>query len=93
MTSKDAIENIKKTMIIRRHGNIDVGNIYNKEILTIEKDLEVLEILRKHLIIETMDIETSSWEQVNCYLTKGKIKSLENKEDFEKIKEWLEDDK
>ena len=38
MSSKEAIENIKRTMIIRRHGYIDVGNKYNREILTIEKD-------------------------------------------------------
>lgn len=51
MTSKEAIENIKRTMIIRRHGNIDVGNKYNREILTIEKDLEVLKIVKEHKLL------------------------------------------
>lgn len=51
MNSKEAIENIKRTMIIRRHGNIDVGNKYNREILTIERDLETLEIIKKHKLL------------------------------------------
>ena len=30
MNSKESLNNIKRTMIIGRHGNIDVGNKYNK---------------------------------------------------------------
>lgn len=81
MTSKEAIENIKRTMIIRRHGNIDVGNKYNREILTVEKDLEMLEILKKHYNLDSLA------------LTLGDIISIsihKDDKDFKKVKEWLE---
>ena len=83
MSSKEAIENIKRTMIIRRHGNIDVGIKYNREILTIEKDLEILDILKKHYNLNSL------------VLTLGNIISISiNKDDkdFNKVKEWLENE-
>lgn len=83
MSSKEAIENIKRTMIIRRHGNIDVGNKYNREILTIEKDLEILDILKKHYNLDSLT------------LSLGNIISISiNKDDkdFKIIKEWLENE-
>lgn len=55
------------------------------------QELEILNILKQNLVIETMDNENTSWEQVNCYLTKGKNKSLENDEEFDKVKKFLEE--
>lgn len=83
MSSKEAIENIKRTMIIKRHGNIDVGNKYNREILIIEKDLEILDILKKHYNLDSLT------------LSLGNIISISiNKDDkdFKKVKEWLENE-
>lgn len=79
MTSKDAIKNIKETMIIGRHGNIDVGNKYNKEIINIEKDLEILEILKKHIYSSDSSISII-------------IDDLRCCDDFYKLKEWLKDE-
>ena len=78
MTSKEAIENIKRTMIIGRHGNIDVGNKYNREILTIEKDLEILEILKRNVYVADNMI----------YATSKELQS----DDYNKLKEWLENE-
>lgn len=83
MTSKEAIENIKRTMIIRRHGNIDVGIKYNREILTIEKDLEVLEILKKHYNVNSLIVSLNSVISISIY---------KDDKDFKKVKEWLENE-
>lgn len=81
MTSKEAIENIKRTMIIRRHGIIDVGNKYNREILTIEKDLEVLKIVKEHKLL-------------NYVLKNKKCADMYKLTDEEiyVLKEWLENE-
>ena len=76
MNSKEAIENIKKTMIVGRHGNIDVGNKYNKEIIVIEKDLEILDILKRNIYVADNTI----------YATPNEL----NIDDYNKLKEWLE---
>ena len=83
MNSKEAIENIKKTMIVGRHGNIDVGNKYNKEILTIERDLEILDILKKHYDNNSLALSLNSFIVFTIY--------REDK-DFQMIKEWLENE-
>ena len=74
MNSKEAIKNIKETMIIGRHGNINVGNKYNREILIIEKDLEVLEIIKRKLIIATNFVSFIAYD---------------NDEEYNKIMEWI----
>ena len=76
MNSKEAIENIKKTMIVGRHGNIDVGNKYNKEIIVIEKDLEILDILKRNIYVADNTI----------YATPNELQS----DDYKKLKEWYE---
>ena len=78
MNSKEAIENIKRTMIIGRHGNIDVGNKYNKEILTIERDLEILDILKRNIYVAYNTI----------YATPNEL----NIDDYNKLKEWYENE-
>ena len=53
----------------------------------VKKDLEVLEILKRHLVVETEDDERKELgESVNCYL-KSWLSS--DKEDYQKVKEWL----
>ena len=82
MNSKEAIKNIKRTMIINRNGNIDVGNKYNKEIIIIEKDLEIL---------EEFEILKNYYEPFKQFLKDMNEKGY-NK-DLTKVKEWLENDK
>ena len=82
MNSKEAIKNIKRTMIINRNGNIDVGNKYNKEIIIIEKDLEIL---------EEFEILKNYYEPFKQFL-KDMFEKGYNK-DLTKVKEWLENDK
>ena len=79
MTSKESLNNIKRTMIVGRHGNIDVGNKYNREILTIEKDLEILEILKRNIYVADNMI----------YATPNELE----KDDYNKVKEWIESEK
>ena len=79
MNSKEALENIKKTMIINRHGNIDVGNKYNKEIIIIKKDLEILDILKRNIYVADNMI----------YATSNEL----NSDDYNKLKEWFESEK
>jgi len=86
MTGKEAL-----AIIIRNH---TVSNT-DKEDEELEKcykcvmsDLEVLEILKRHLVVETEDDERKELgESVNCYL-KSWLSS--DKEDYQKVKEWLE---
>lgn len=57
----------------------------------IEKDLEVLEILKKIVkIVDYSEYPITSLDNQLVILSGGKI---ENVEDYEKIKEWLENDK
>ena len=83
MNSKEAIKNIKKTMIVGRHGNIDVGNKYNKEIIIIEKDLEILDILKKHYDNNSLALSLNSFIVFTIH---------NDDKDFHKVKEWLEND-
>ena len=74
---------LKKTMIIGRHGNIDVGNKYNKEILIVEKDLEVLEIIKTYLV------RIFDYPEGGEYFCLELHKFISEKEGM-KFKEWLE---
>ena len=85
MTNKEALKSLcnhcEKLSI--RDGFIgcpfrNISNDYCEEFETIEKDLEVLEILKDHLV-------TSDKYIMICVHKDAK--------DFEKVNEWLEDDK
>lgn len=71
----------------------DSQKIYNQYCKDIRKDLEVLEILKSMIVLETMDDDKREWEQLNIYFnSKGKKPNLLelNDEDWNKLKEWLE---
>lgn len=83
MNSKEALERIKNTLIVRKNCNRVLAIFNREEIETIEKDLEVLEILKPMLEIK----KGSSWEYLDtkhCF--------FDTQEQIEIIKEWLEDD-
>ena len=59
-----------------------------KPVLDLMRDLEILEILKKHLYYEdTTDLETSVISKENYNIT---IFKALYEEDFNKIKEWLD---
>ena len=88
MTSKEALERIKNTIIVRRNYN-RVVSIFNKEeIETIEKDLEVLEIIKKWSFIqENYKDGYGPFTQFIC-----NIHTIGMEKDFNKVKEWLENE-
>ena len=69
MTSKEALKNIKN--ILREDENIWE---YNEYIEQIEKDLEVLEIIKRKLIIATNFVSFIAYD---------------NEEEYKKIMEWI----
>ena len=76
MTSKEALKNIKN--ILREDENVWE---YNEDIKQIEKDLEVLEIVKTHKLLNYVI------KNEKC----AKMYNLTEKEII-KIKEWLEND-
>ena len=91
MTSKEALERIKNTIIVRRNNTVVLEPFIQEEIETIAKDLEVLEILKKRIEIN------ETYDDLFPYEIKVKSGYISNRsclvlteEDFKKIKEWLE---
>lgn len=59
----------------------------------IEKDLKILEMLKKRMTINTDYYNSDDGCEVYEYIAyNGRTLNIENKEEFNKIKEWLEDD-
>ena len=82
MTSKEAFEKIIDLCNHYQHTiekDTEVGTIWGYPIDNIRKDLEVLEILKKHIY--------SSDSSISIILD-----DLRNYDDFRKIKEWLENE-
>ena len=77
MTSKEALEKLNFECI--RSNGID--DEYAEELNIVEKDLEILDILKKHYDINSLTLSLESF--ISLYIYK------EDK-DFNKIKEWLE---
>ena len=96
MTSQKALQ------LIRNYHNAeayetyhdDAKNIFKKELDLIEKNLEILQILKKKMSIETDyyddDNMCREYEYIAC---NGMDLCIENEEEFNKIKEWLTNDK
>ena len=89
MNSKEALGNI------RDYNNEEVyyddctcyENKFEKELEIIEKDLEILEIIKKWSFIEDSYKEGyGPYTKFQCI-----IHTIGMKEDFEKIKEWLDE--
>ena len=81
MTSKEAFKELKENAQEICEWEFDRLNI-------IEKDLEVLDIIKKWSFIqENYKDGYGKFTQFLC-----NIHTIGMKEDFEKIKEWLEDD-
>lgn len=96
MTSQKALQ------LIRNYHNAEAyetyhdsaKNIFKRELDLIEKNLEILQILKKKMSIETDyyddDNMCREYEYIAC---NGMDLCIENEEEFNKIKEWLINDK
>ena len=93
MTSKEALERLED--VLTWNSDIDIDkDLYNLWVnlvcRTIEKDLEILQILKKKMSIETDyyddDNMCREYEYIAC---NGMDLCIENEEEFNKIKEWL----
>ena len=94
MTSKEALKSLcnecEKSLANEklRCPFRSISNDYCWEIEAIQKDLEVLDIIKKWSFIqENYKDEYGKFTQFLC-----NIHTIGMKEDFEKIKEWLEDE-
>lgn len=88
MTSKEALERIKNTIIVRRNYNRVVSIFNQEEIETIEKDLEILEILKNKVVDITILYFSTCIEVYNCGFA-NKPKFQLTQEEYTKLKEWL----
>lgn len=92
MTSKEALERLKDDIEINylstKHNNEKDKSNYLILLNSIEKDLEILEIIKKWSFIEESYKEGyGPYTKFQCI-----IHTIGMKEDFEKIKEWLENE-
>ncbi|MDY6058273.1 MAG: hypothetical protein SPI36_03385, partial [Candidatus Onthovivens sp.] len=78
MNSKEALENIRDyhNETVYDIDNIYTENMFEKELDIIEKDLELLEILKKHYNVNSLTISLDSFISISIYKTD---------KDFEKI--------
>ena len=89
MNSKEALQNIRdyhNETVIDNYCTY-VENDFEEELDTIEKDLEILEIIKKWSFIEDSYKEGyGPYTKFQCI-----IHTIGMKDDFEKIKEWLDE--
>ena len=96
MKSKEYLKQIATTEVIDCTNNDKakkrIANIFPVGISAIEKDLEVLEIIKKHsfLFVEKGKIYCGKYGDVELILDED---DFENKQEYKLLKEWLEDEK
>ena len=95
MTSKEALKRIKKSHYVAMDCmGIEEPDVETEEaIKTIEKDLEVLDILKRWVLVnETYDdLFPYEIKLRNGYVS-NKSCLVFTKDDYEKVKEWLENE-
>ena len=87
MTSKEAFEKIIELCNYYHHTIVkdtEVETICGYPIDNIRKDLEILEIFKKHYDYDSLVVSANNFISFHIY---------KDDKDFAKIKEWLEDDK
>ena len=67
------------------------GELWKSELELIHKDLEILEILKKHLL-KGCYYKTDDGEAYDMICLLVLTTQTDEKQDFDKIKEWLEND-
>ena len=87
MTSKEAFEKIIELCCHYQHTIVkdtEIGTIWGYPIDNIRKDLEILEIFKKHYDDYSLVVSANNFISFHIY---------KDDKDFAKIKEWLESDK
>ena len=95
MTSQKALQ------LIRNYHNAEAyktyhdsaKNIFKRELDLIEKDLEILQMLKKNMSIKTDYYDDDMRHEYEYIAYNGMDLWIESKEEFNKLKEWLENDK
>ena len=85
MNSKEALQDIRyyhNETVIDNYCTY-TENMFEEELDTIEKDLELLEILKKHYNVNSLTVSLDSFISITINKTD---------KDFEKIKEWLDEE-
>lgn len=87
MNSKQALEHI----IFEAKAEKPVFSMYYQEFLKpIEQDLDVLEMLKKKMSIETDYYDSDDGcEEFEYIVYNGEALNIDTQEEFNKIKEWL----
>lgn len=84
MTSKEAFEKMVELCNFYHHTVVkdaDITFVCDYRIDNIRKDLEVLEILKKHYNVDSLIVSLNSVISISIY---------KDDKDFKKVKEWLE---
>ena len=95
MTSQKALQ------LIRNYHNVEAyetyhdsaKNIFKRELDLIEKDLKILQMLKKNMSIKTDYYDDDMRHEYEYIAYNGMDLWIESKEEFNKLKEWLENDK
>ena len=95
MTSQKALQ------LIRNYHNAEAyetyhdsaKNIFKRELDLIEKDLKILQMLKKNMSIKTDYYDDDMRHEYEYIAYNGTDLWIESKEEFNKLKEWLENDK
>ena len=89
MTSEEALKLAIRSSLFAKD-NDELREIYEAR-EKLEKDLEILEILKSHMNIETDYYDDNSYEQYEYIAYNNLELDIDNKEEYKKIKEWLEE--
>ena len=95
MTSQKALQ------LIRNYHNVEAyetyhdsaKNIFKRKLDLIEKDLKILQMLKKNMSIKTDYYDDDMRHEYEYIAYNGMDLWIENEEEFNKLKEWLENDK
>lgn len=95
MTSQKALQ------LIRNYHNAEAyetyhnsaKNIFKRELDLIEKDLEILQMLKQNMSIKTDYYDNDMCHKYEYIAYNGMDLWIESKEEFNKLKEWLENGK
>ena len=98
MTSKEALKRIKDdneiNYLTTKHNNEKDKYNYLELLKIIEKDLKLLEVLKKKMIIDTDYYDSDDGcEEFEYIAYNGQPLNIENKQEYDLLKEWLENDK
>ena len=90
MTNQKKVRDDFTFINLNTHEKVSIEECYNIVI----KDLEVLEILKKKMIIDTDYYDSDDGcEEFEYIAYNGQPLNIENKQEYDLLKEWLENEK